>query len=150
MTRALIKPIAEGRDRALITANSKMAVKHMVADAIELLDSLKRGDDKDTVTASTMVSSVVLFPLRHALCLQINIDLFNNDNGPASVSKISSLLKTLSMVLQSSNRHTRAYLRVGPIFFNCCGFSLYRINMLTLGFLFTQGRGWWLLIHSPL
>ena len=78
MTKALVKPIAVAvRDQAPITANSKLAVKHIVADAIDLIDVLKRGETEVSLAAASMVSSVVLFPLRHALCLQINVDVFN-------------------------------------------------------------------------
>ena len=112
VTKALVKPIAVAvRDQAPITANSKLAVKHIVADAIELIDVLKRGETEVSLAAASMVSSVVLFPLRHALCLQINVDVFNK-KGPVPVHQIACLLKTMNMVLQSSNRHTRVYLRV--------------------------------------
>ncbi len=78
VTKALVKRVAVAvRDEAPITANSKLAVKHIVTDAIELLDVLKRGGSEGSLVAASVVSSVVLFPLRHALWLQINVDVFN-------------------------------------------------------------------------
>ncbi len=112
VTKALVKRVAVAvRAEAPITANSKLAVKHIVADAIELLDVLKRGGSDGSLVAASMVSSVVLFPLRHALCLQINVVVYNK-KGPVPVDQISCLLKIMFMLLQSSNRHTRVYLRV--------------------------------------
>jgi hypothetical protein len=140
VTKALVKRVAVAvRDEAPITANSKLAVKHIVTDAIEFLDNLKKGGSEGSRVAASMVSSVVLFPLRHALCLQINVDVFNK-KGPVPVDQISCLLQTMLMLLQSSNRHTRVYLRVS--LFTLPSYLLLPVIMFTiliLGLLCTQG-----------